>query len=122
MQRTVQVAGDETTVIEAVLACDSERTQLLKEEQALLKQLNKEAPDQAHAATANGHPAVSSTAAVPDGGTLPTAGEAAATAAESRDSSGAGEGGAGLDSKAGKAADAAESKAAAQLAQVLLLV
>ena len=53
-----QVTGDDTTVIEAVLACDTERTQLLKEEQTLLKQLNKEAPDQTHAATTRPPPTV----------------------------------------------------------------
>ena len=108
-----QVAGDDTTVIEAVLACDTERTQLLKEEQTLLKQLNKEAPDQTHAATANGHSATAN-------GTAATAAESGATAADTRDSHGAGGGDAAVDGKAavGKAADAAESKAAAQLAQV----
>jgi hypothetical protein len=115
-----QVAGDDTTVIEAVLACDTERTQLLKEEQTLLKQLNKEAPDQTHAATANGHSATANgTAATPNGSSA-TAAESGATAADARDSNGAGGGDAVVDGKAavGKAADAAESKAAAQLAQV----
>jgi len=115
-----QVAGDDTTVIEAVLACDTERTQLLKEEQTLLKQLNKEAPDQTHAATANGHSATANgTAATPNGSSA-TAAESGATAADTRDSHGAGGGDAAVDGKAavGKAADAAESKAAAQLAQV----
>ena len=117
-----QVAGDDTTVIEAVLACDTERTQLLKEEQTLLKQLNKEAPDQTHAATANGHSATANgTAATPNGSSATTA-ESGATAADARDSNGAGGGDAVVDGKAavGKAADAAESKAAAQLAQVHL--
>ena len=116
----LQVTGDDTTVIEAVLACDTERTQLLKEEQTLLKQLNKEAPDQAQAATANGHSATANgTAALPNGSSA-TAAESGATAADSRDSNGASGGGAAANGKAavGKAADAAESKAAAQLAQV----
>jgi len=116
----MQVAGDDTTVIEAVLACDTERTQLLKEEQTLLKQLNKEAPDQTHAAIANGHSATANgTAATPNGSSA-TAAESGATAADARDSSGAGDGDAAVNGKAavGKAADVAESKAAAQLAQV----
>lgn len=116
-----QVTGDDTTVIQAVLACDTERTQLLKEEQTLLKQLNKEAPDQTHATTANGHSATANgTAATPNGSSA-TAAESGATAADARDSNGAGSGdAAAVDGKAavGKAADAAESKAAAQLAQV----
>lgn len=118
-----QVTGDDTTVIEAVLACDTERTQLLKEEQTLLKQLNKEAPDQTNAATANGHSATANgTAATPNGSSA-TAAESGATAADARDSNGAGGGDAAVDGKAavGKAADAAESKAAAQLAQVQLM-
>ena len=104
------MAGDETTVIQAVLACDIERAELLKEEQTLLRQLNKEAPDSAQpsqAATANGESAASDTKAdLPNG--------SAATPAESRDNDGA----IGGKEAAGKAADAAESKAAAQLAQV----
>ncbi len=79
-----QVTGDDTTVIEAVLACDTERTQLLKEEQTLLKQLNKEAPDQTHAATANGHSATANgTAATPNGSSA-TAAEYGATAADAQ--------------------------------------
>ncbi|KAL3162625.1 hypothetical protein ABBQ38_008672 [Trebouxia sp. C0009 RCD-2024] len=121
-----EVAGDETTVIQAVLACDVERSQLLKEEQSLLKQLNKEPPDSAQlsqTATANGTPATAS--GVP--ATTPaTASRESATAngtadlpngsaaGESRDNDGA-DGG---KESASKAADAAESKAAAQLAQV----
>lgn len=120
------MAGDETTVIQAVLACDVERSQLLKEEQSLLKQLNKEPPDSAQlsqTATANGTPATAS--GVP--ATTPaTASRESATAngtadlpngsaaGESRDNDGA-DGG---KESASKAADAAESKAAAQLAQV----
>lgn len=119
------MAGDDTTVIQAVLACDVERSQLLKEEQVLLRQLNKEAPDSAQpsqAATANGHPANGDsnpattngdqTAANGGKGGLPNGSEA--TAAETRDNDGA----VGGKEMASKAADAAESKAAAQLAQV----
>lgn len=115
-----EVAGDDTTVIEAVLACDTERTQLLKEEQTLLRQLNKEAPDQTHAGTANGHLATANGTAATPSGINATAAESDATAADARDSNGAGGGNAAVDGKAavGKAADAAESKAAAQLAQI----
>ena len=117
------MSGDDTTVIQAVLACDTERTQLLKQEQTLLTQLNRVAPDQSKAATANGHAATpNGHAATANGhaatadGTATTAGAAGATAAEHRDSNGAK--GAEVD---GKAADAAESKAASQLAQVHML-
>ena len=73
----LQVSGDDTTVIQAVLACDTERTQLLKEEQSLLTQLNKPA-----SATANGHPATANgTASLPNGGGA-TARVVDATAAE----------------------------------------
>ena len=119
----MQVNGDETTVIEAVLACDTERTQLLKEEQSLLRQLNKEAPDHTQTATTNGHPTTANgAAALPNGGSA-TAAESGATAADSRDSNGAISGGdIAVNGKAdaATAADAAESKAAAQLAQVYL--
>ena len=111
-----QVSGDETTVIQAVLACDTERSQLLQEEQTLLRQLNKGAPDGAQPsqpATANGHP-VTATANGNGKADLPNG----TTAAETRDSSGA----TGGKESASKAADVAESKAAAQLAQVSLLV
>ena len=36
-----EVAGGDETVLDAVLACDSERTELLKEEALLLAQVNK---------------------------------------------------------------------------------
>ena len=36
-----EVVGDDTTVIESVLACDTERTSLLQEEQAILARLHK---------------------------------------------------------------------------------
>ena len=120
------MAGDETTVIQAVLACDVERSQLLKEEQNLLRQLNKESPDSAQpsqAATANGTPATASgepatSAATASGESATANGKAdlpnGSTAGESRDSDGA----VGGKESASKAADAAESKAAAQLAQV----
>ena len=120
----LQVAGDDTTVIQAVLACDIERSQLLKEEQALLRQLNKEAPDGAHpsqSTTADGQPATANGNSATANGHPATAGDKAglpngssATAAETRDNDGA----VGGKEMASKAADAAESKAAAQLAQV----
>lgn len=120
----LQVAGDDTTVIQAVLACDIERSQLLKEEQTLLRQLNKEAPDSAQpsqAATATGQPATANgDSPAPNGHPAPASDRAglpngsAATAAETRDNDGA----VGGKEMASKAADAAESKAAAQLAQV----
>lgn len=122
------MAGDETTVIQAVLACDIERAELLKEEQTLLRQLNKEAPDSAqpsqaaaangNPATANGNPATANgeSAASDTKADLPNG--SAATPAESRDNDGA----IGGKEAAGKAADAAESKAAAQLAQVCFYV
>ena len=105
------------------MACDTERTQLLKEEQTLLRQLNKEAPDQTHAGTANGHLATANGTAATPSGISATSAESDATAADARDSNGAGGGNAAVDGKAavGKAADAAESKAAAQLAQVHLI-
>ena len=119
------MAGDDTTVIQAVLACDVERSQLLKEEQSLLRQLNKEGPDSAQpsqAATANGHPENGHNNPATANGDQPTAGGgkgglpngSAATAAETRDNDGA----VGGKEVASKAADAAESEAAAQLAQV----
>ena len=119
------MAGDDTTVIQAVLACDVERSQLLKEEQVLLRQLNKEAPDSAQpsqAPTANGHSANGDSNPATANGNQATAEGAkaglpngsAATAAETRDNNGA----VGGKEVASKAADAAESKAAAQLAQV----
>ncbi len=36
-----EIVGSDTTVLEAVLECDSERSQLLEEEAELLKKLNK---------------------------------------------------------------------------------
>ena len=36
-----EVVGDDTSVIDAVLACDTERTDLLREEQEILGKLNK---------------------------------------------------------------------------------
>ena len=118
------MAGDDTTVIQAVLACDVERSQLLKEEQTLLRQLNKEAPDSAQpsqAATTNGMPATANGDSATANRHPATAGNKAglpnglaATAAETRDNDGAIVG----KEMASKAADAAESKAAAQLAQV----
>lgn len=121
------MAGDDTTVIQAVLACDIERSQLLKEEQTLLRQLNKEAPDSAQpsqAATADGHPATANGNSATANGHPATGGDKtglpnglAATAAETRDDDGA----VGGKEMASKAADAAESKAAAQLAQVRVL-
>ena len=105
-----QVAGDDTTVLQAVLACDTERSQLLKEEQTLLRQLNKEAPEGAQpsqAATANGPAATADAKPGLSNGN-------AATAAEGRDSSGA----SGGKEVAGKLTDASETKMAAQLAQV----
>ena len=36
-----EVVGDDTTVIESVLACDTERTSLLQEEQDILARLHK---------------------------------------------------------------------------------
>ena len=116
----LQVSGDDTTVIQAVLACDTERSQLLKEEQTLLRHLNKEAPDGAQPsqpATANGHPATPTATANGNGNAkadLPNG----TTAAETRDSSGA----VGDKENASTAADAAESKAAAQLAQVSCII
>lgn len=126
----LQVAGDETTVIQAVLACDVERSQLLKEEQNLLRQLNKESPDGAQpsqAATANGNSATtaSAEAATPAASSATASGESAtangkpdlpngSAAGESRDNNGA----VGGKETESKAADAAESKAATQLAQV----
>ena len=115
-----QVAGDDTTVIQAVLACDIERSQLLKEEQTLLRQLNKEAPDSAQpsqAATANGDSATANGHLAPAGDKVGLPNGSAATAAETRDNDGAVSG----KEMASKAADAAESKAAAQLAQVHIL-
>ncbi|PNW76832.1 hypothetical protein CHLRE_11g478128v5 [Chlamydomonas reinhardtii] len=47
-----EVVGDDTPVIEAVLACDVERTQLLREEAELLKALNRERPKDGGAADA----------------------------------------------------------------------
>ena len=110
----MQVSGDDTTVIQAVLACDTERTQLLKEEQSLLTQLNKPA-----SATANGHAATANgTASLPNGGSA-TAGAGSATpGADAQLSNGTKGDEANGKADGGKAADAAESKAAAQLAQV----
>ena len=125
------MAGDDTTVIQAVLACDVERSQLLKEEQSLLRQLNKEAPESAQpsqAATADGQPATANGDYATANGDQATAGEkaglpngSAATAAETRDNGGA-IGGKETKEAASKAADAAESKAAAQLAQVYISI
>ncbi|KXZ48205.1 hypothetical protein GPECTOR_29g111 [Gonium pectorale] len=47
-----EVVGDDTPVIEAVLACDVERTELLREEAELLKALNRERPKDAAEADA----------------------------------------------------------------------
>lgn len=89
--------------MQAVLACDTERLDLLKEEQALLQQLNA------------AQPAAEGTA------------EAAKPATNSHDESRGVNGAAAKEvtndgiskgAAAGLAADAAESKAAAQLAQV----
>ena len=40
----VQVTGDQTSVLEVVLAADTERSQLIREEKDLMKKLNKEPP------------------------------------------------------------------------------
>ena len=39
---TVQVTGNQTSVLEVVLAADTERSQLIREEKDLMKKLNKE--------------------------------------------------------------------------------
>ena len=49
----MQVTGDDTTVLEAVLACDTERSQLLQEEATLMQKFNKE-PVNGPAATGPG--------------------------------------------------------------------
>ena len=41
---TMQVTGDQTSVLEVVLAADTERSQLIREEKDLMKKLNKEPP------------------------------------------------------------------------------
>ncbi|KAG2491511.1 hypothetical protein HYH03_010088 [Edaphochlamys debaryana] len=84
-----EVVGDETPVIEAVLACDSERTSLLREEAELLRLLHRERPKDAEQAPA-------STSEAP--------GEGAAAAAE-----GAGANGAGSAAPAAAAAEGAKA-------------
>ncbi|GIL87925.1 hypothetical protein Vretifemale_15973 [Volvox reticuliferus] len=52
-----EVVGDDTPVIDAVLACDAERTALLKEEADLLRALNRDRKDATTAAVAAVTPA-----------------------------------------------------------------
>ena len=103
------MSGDDTTVMQAVLACDTERLNLLKEEQALLKQLNDAQPNAAQPngmpdadkATANGHDAARGVNGAAVKEAVPYGISKAAAAAC-------------------LPADAAETKAAAQLAQVCI--
>lgn len=115
----LQVSGDDTTVIQAVLACDTERLDLLKEEQALLKQLN-----QAQPSTAQTNPAVSNGAqpnGMPNADKASTSGDEAARGVNGAAAKEDMPNGISKDkAAAGLAADAAETKAAAQLAQVSL--
>lgn len=116
----LQVSGDDTTVIQAVLACDTERLDLLKEEQALLKQLNQSQPSTAHSKGAQPN------STTPDGAQPNGMPDASSASVSDGDAARGVNGAAAKEevpdgiSKAGLAADAAETKAAAQLAQVWL--
>lgn len=44
MVSIMQVTGDQTSVLEVVLAADTERSQLIREEKDLMKKLNREPP------------------------------------------------------------------------------
>ncbi|KAG2423892.1 hypothetical protein HXX76_014945 [Chlamydomonas incerta] len=75
-----EVVGDDTPVIEAVLACDVERTQLLAEEAELLKSLNRERPKDGGAADAAAAATAAAGTAAAAAGAKPANGAAAATA------------------------------------------
>ncbi|PNH01238.1 ABC transporter F family member 3 [Tetrabaena socialis] len=100
-----EVAGDDTPVVEAVLACDPERTQLLQEEADLLRILSKEPPE-----SSDGGPAGGPDGAVPSAGEEGKARAAAAVAAAA--------GGGAVASGAGSAAGADEAAMAARLVVV----
>ncbi|KAG2441206.1 hypothetical protein HYH02_010050 [Chlamydomonas schloesseri] len=90
-----EVVGDDTPVIEAVLACDVERTQLLAEEAELLKALNRERPKDGGAAdaAAASAAATASAASNANGGAATSAAAAPEAAPSSSSADGGGAGG-----------------------------